>query len=520
MVAQYLAGIDIGTTGTRTIIYDLRGRSLARAYREYGCVYPRPSWVEQDLEYLIAQSFAASNEALQEAGIDAKAIAGIGLSTHSGSIVLLDASGKLVRPMISWLDTRNATEMEDIKRLIPVEKYYRASGRPVGPEWFLPKMLWLRKNEPDNWRKTVKVLQVQDMALHAYGDPGYHEDIAECSKFGLWDVFTLGWSAELLDLFDIDPALLPHPTPSGTMIGRVPRDVAEKTGFAEGTPVSVGARDTICVAVGAGMTEPGIVCVNLGTSGVVLGCLDEPRPDPSSRIEINNHAMPGRWQMEGNVPTAGACYRWFRDNIGLPEREEGVRRGIDPYELLNALAGQSPAGSKGLLFLPFFAGSYAPYWDTSLRACYLGLDFAHDRACMARAIMEGVSMHLRNVMGCMQSAGVRIERLRLLGGASRSSLWNQIQADVYGRTCELVRNAEDATTLGAAIMGGVGAGVFRDIPEGVRAMVEVVSEVTPRTENAAMYSDLLEVFTSAVDSLLNGGVFERLVEFRAQGIPE
>jgi len=459
---------------------------------------------------------AACREAVGKARIHPQDIVGIGLATQSGSVILLDAEGRLVRPMISWLDRRSLAEIEEIQTCIPSGEYYEITGRlPSGSEWILPDLLWLRKHEPDNWRRTAKVLQLQDVALHAYGDEGYHEDIPECGKFGLWDVRKVAWSDTLLSLFEIDPAILPEPALCGTMVARIPKRVAQQTGFAEGTPVSVGGRDTILFGVGAGLVEPGIACVNLGTSGVLAAFMAEPYMDASSGMVVNNHAMPGRWQMEGIVPTAGACYRWFRDNLGTIEEAEADERGLEPYALLNALAAEAPVGCNSILFLPYLAGSYAPYWDARLRACYLGLGLFHDRACMARAVMEGVAMHMRKVIDCMEAVGVRIEKLRILGGATSSPLWNQIQADVYGRPCEKLRETRDATALGAAILGGVGARVFRDIPEGVRSMVRVAEQIDPIEGNVPVYDSLFEIFTSAVDLLREGGVFRALSEMQA-----
>lgn len=512
-MASYLAGIDIGTTGARCTIFDLNGAIIANEYSEYGSIYPKPGWVEQDLDEMIAVTFEASQAAIAKSGIRPEEIASIGFSTQRSVTVPVYEDGRKVRPMISWQDARTNAEVEDMLKLIDAESYYAISGMPMGTTWNVTKMLWMRKNEPDLYEKTYKFVQVQDAVLKAFGAEDFYTDTSDMSMYGLWDVANLQWSNKLLDLFDFTPDMMGKPVNPGTKVAEVSSEIAAKTGFAVGTPICVGAGDQNCGAVGMGAVKGGMVTVNLGTGGLIALSADRYIPGFGGMM-ISNHAVPGMWQMEGLSNASGSAYRWFRDVFGVFEKEKEKSDGRDAYDHLNDLAAQAIPGSKGLLFMPYLGTAATPRWNANARASYIGMSFAHGRPEMARATMEGVALEMRDIMEGWLQAGVEITTLRLGGGVTKSAVWNQIQADVYGRPVQTLKVGE-STVLGAAILGGVGAGVFDTIEEATDKMVAVTNTIEPNMANHRIYEEMYDAYSKAYEGLANSGAYDQLAKIQA-----
>ena len=509
MAGRYLAGIDIGTTGTKMAVYDLKGNPVASAYREYPCIYPKPAWVDQDADLVVKSMMEACKEAITSSGIDPKEIAALALSAQRCCSHFIDDQGKCVRPMISWMDNRPVTEVEEMGKVISEEDFYDNTGVPLNTTWMLPKMLWLRKNEPENWARTVRVVQMHDYALRAFGADEYYLDVSDAVFYGFWDPFRLKWNEALLSMFDIDPALLPVPKPSGEQIGVISKEAAELSGFAPGTPLCTGAGDQNSAAVGAGVVREGYLSVTLGTSGNATTFLDKPFRDPGRKAMVTNHPIYGTWELEGYIASAAGVWRWFRDEIAQSEKALAEKQGIDPFDLLNDLVAQEPAGSKGLVFLPYLASVTAPRWNPHARGTLTGLSFNHDRSCVARAIMEGITMQNFDLIYSIMEAGIKIRKARIMGGPTKSKLWNQMQADIYNLPVETLKVTE-AGVLGAAIMAGAGTGIFDSIREGCESMVQVDTEYLPNKKNAALYQDLYGVYCRLYNSLDNEKVFNEL----------
>ena len=513
-MAKYLAGVDVGTTGARCIIFDLSGNTVGSHYCEYGASYPRPGWVEQDGEQLVAQTMQACQAAVAGSGVDPQEIAAIGFSTQRSVTIPVDRAGKPVRPMLSWQDARTGAEVNDMLAQVDAQEYYDLSGMPMGTTWVITKVLWMRKNEPELYDKTYKFVQNQDLVLKAFGADDFYTDVSDMGFYGVWDVGRVAWSDRLCRLFDVAPELFGRPIPAGTQVATVSSQLAAKTGFAVGTPVCAGAGDQNCAVVGMGSIRPGMATVTLGTAGLAIVSLGKPIPGAGG-LMITNHAHPGMWEAEGLTNAAASSYRWFRDTIGTLEKEQEARTGRSAYDYLNDLAEKAPAGSKGLLYLPYLATAATPRWNASARSAFVGMSFAHGRGEMARAVMEGVALEIRDIMQVWLVAGVPVELLRLGGGATRSALWNQIQADVYGRPVQTLR-AGESTGLGAALLGGVGAGVFASIEEGVEAMVKVTGQVEPDPANHKVYDDMYQAYVMAYEGLNNCGAFARLAEIQSR----
>jgi xylulokinase len=513
MPHKYLAGIDIGTTGTKAIIFDLAGRTIASAYREYTCVYPKPNWVEQHAPTLVSSAMEASREALSKGGIAPADIASIAFSTQRSCTFFLDGAGELVRPMISWQDQRGVVELEQVREKIAEADYYDITGMPLNTTWVMTKILWLRNQEPENWEKVRKIIQLQDYVLKAFGAEEYVNDIPAAGLWGFWDPYNVCWSSKLLSLFSIDPGRLPKVMPSGTQVGIVSAAVAEKTGFAAGTPLCVGAGDQNSAITGAGIVTPGYCSVSLGTGGIVATYLDEPFRDPSKRNMFTNHTVQGKWQLEGYQAGAAGVYRWFRDEVAKLEKAYAHETKGDAYLLLNDLVARTPPGAKGLIFLPYLASATTPRWNPNARGTLLGLTFAHDQGCLARAFMEGITLEIKDIFSSMNVAGLNIDHVRILGGPTKSPLWNQLQADIYNRPVDTLKT-KDAAALGAAICAGAGVGLFKDIREGVSAMVAVDKTYEPNPQNVALYDELYAIYCQAYECLAGNGVFDALARIQ------
>lgn len=458
---RLLAGIDVGTSGVRCMLFDLQGSLVGGAYREYETTYLQPGWVEQDCDNMIAQTMLVCREAMAQGDVSPEDIAAIGFSSQGNVTLAVDRCGRLLRPLISWQDARTQPDMPDILRIISAEEYYSITGLPLIPILIITKIHWMRHHEPEIYARTDKFIQHQDVILKAFGAEDYYTDLPSMSFYGVWDVRETRWNTPLLERFDLTPERFAQPTPPGTQVGTIPSAVAEQTGFAVGTPICVGAFDQTCGIIGMGSTAPGMATVTLGTAGLAILVVDTPITGLGGML-TNHHAVPHLWQLEGVSLAAASAYRWFRDTIGTLERGRAKQQGGNAFDSLNDLAAQAAPGSGGLLFLPYLNSAGTPRWNPHARAAFIGMSMAHGRAELTRAVMEGVTLEMHDTMAGWYRNGMDVNTLRLGGGATHSPLWNHIQADVYGRPVQILR-VEESTVLGAAILGGVGAGVFRSI---------------------------------------------------------
>lgn len=510
----YLAGIDLGTTGAKGMIFDYDGRPLSGAYREYPCSYPRPGWVEQNPILLVDATMEAMGQAVKDSGVRPQDIVSVSLSAQRCCGIFLDAREAILRPMISWQDNRTQLEVQEIAALIDEAAYYEKTGFPNSTTWLLSKILWVRKNEPEVWEKTRRVVQMHDYFLRALGVEAYYVDHNDAGFFGIFNTTSGTWDEELLDLFEIPKEILPIPEKSGTLVGKVSSEAADKCGLAPGTPISVGAGDQSAGAVGAGIVRKGRVSVSLGTAGAVTAYLDDPFRDPAAKTMVTSHPIHGSWLLEGYQAAAASVYRWYRDEFGSAELLEANRSGADFYELMNTKVAKIPPGANGLLVMPYFAGAATPRYNPSARGMVLGLTFAHDRIAVARAFMEGISMDMRDMLNSMLNSGVDVSEARILGGPTKSAVWNQIQADIYGIPVSSLKVA-DATVLGAAILGGVGAGVFASIKEGAEKLVRLDRRYEPDAQHIQIYDTLYGIYRRTYESLENSGVFSDLASIQA-----
>jgi xylulokinase len=391
---------------------------------------------------------------------------------------MLDADDNVVRPALIWCDVRTEQQGRELTENIGAEALIRLTCNPALPNFTLTKFLWVREHEPENWSRVRSVMLPKDyVRFRLTGERA--TDMADASGTLMLDVAHRRWSDQVLQAAGIEESLLPRLFESPEVCGRVSAAGAAATGLQQGTPVVAGAGDQAAGAVGMGIVAPGAVSATIGTSGVVFAATDRPSLDPKGRLHTFCHAVPGRWHVMGVTQSAGLSLRWFRDRFGACGSNSNSEDRRDPYECLTAEAAAVPPGSDGLLWAPYLMGERTPHLDPNARAALIGLTASHTRGHVVRAILEGVAFSLRDSFTLFAEMGVPVRNIRLGGGGARSPLWRQIQADVYGHEVEILE-AEEGAAYGAAILAGVGAGLWSSVDKACDETVKVAQRVAPQ----------------------------------------
>ena len=494
-----LLGIDIGTSGTKTLLVDDNGAVLASAGYEYPLSTPRPGWAEQDPADWWDATRATVRSVLNQSGISADSIRGVGLSGQMHGSVFLDAQNRVLRPALLWCDQRTASQCDWITQTVGAERVVELLSNPVLTGFTAPKVIWLRDNEPDTYSRVRKVLLPKDY-IRFMLTGAFATEVSDASGTAMFHVRERRWATELLDAVEISQEWMPECFESEVPSARISAAAAEATGLREGTPVVGGGGDQAAGAVGNGIVESGIVSSTVGTSGVVFAYSDEPSVDPQLRLHTFCHSVRGKWHQMGVMLSAGVSLRWYRDVMAGAEVEVARSMRIDPYQLITEQARHAPAGSEGLLFLPYLTGERTPYPDPNARGVFFGLTLRHDRRHLARAVLEGVAYGLRDSFEILAEMGVPIREVRASGGGARSTLWRQIQADVTGRE-HVTINVNEGPAFGVALLAGVGTGVWGSVAEACRATIQVSDRCPPVEENAAVYNRYYPVYQGLYGSL-------------------
>jgi xylulokinase len=492
---SYMMGIDVGTTGTRAVIVRPDGHVLGAATGDHQPMrMPKPGWAEQDPEDWWQATIFAVRAALAEAGLKGTDIAAIGLSGQMHGVVLLDKARAVLRPSLIWCDQRSQAQCDWITARVGYDRLIRLVSNPALTGFSAPKLLWVRDNEPQLFARAAHFLLPKDFArLRLTGE--FATEVSDASGTLLFDVTNRRWSQEMLGALELDSKLLPRVYESPEVTGEISRETALVTGLKAGTPVVGGGGDQASSAVGNGIVLPGLTSATLGTSGVIFTYTDTPTLDPRGRIHTFCHAVPGKWHVMGVTQGAGLSLRWFRDQFGASETWLAGRMGVDPYDLIIAQAAKIPPGSEGLLWLPYLMGERTPHLDAHARAQWFGLTAAHTRGHMIRSILEGVAFSLRDSFEIFKELGIPVEQIRASGGGSRSFLWRQIQADIYGKELVTLRTAE-GSAFGAALLAGVGAKIYSSVQESAREAIQIRERMAPNVANVQTYDRLYQVYRS------------------------
>jgi xylulokinase len=481
-------GIDVGTGGTRALLVDEHGRphhSFTAPHEDMHM--ERPLWAEQRPENWWDAAQLAIRGVLNQASASGADIKGIGLSGQMHGLVMLDHADNVVRPALIWCDQRSQLQVDNINGTIGKEKVLECIANPVLTGFTLPKLLWVRDNEPLNFERVRKILLPKDYVRFCLTGE-YASDVSDASGTALFDVVRRRWSMEMVSALGLDPNILPRVFESPEVTGVVSLGAAECTGLKAGTPVVAGGGDQASSAVGNGIVEPGIVSCTLGTSGVVFAHMEEPRYDPAGRIHTFCHAVPGKWHVMGVTQGAGLSLQWFRNQLA-PGAE---------YDALTLEASTAPQGSQGLFWLPYLMGERTPHLDATARGGWIGMTARHSRADLIRALLEGVSYSQKDCLDIIEGIGVPLSSVRVSGGGARSAFWRQMLADVFDKRV-VTLETQEGSAYGAALLALVGTAAFSSLPELCRAAIHETDSVQPL--HAAAYREGHRTYQSLYPSL-------------------
>jgi len=496
---KYLIGIDVGTTGAKTILIDERGNLVASSLVEYPLHTPRPKWAEQDPADWWRGTVDSIRNVLAQAEVKADDVSGLGLSGQMHGLVLIDKDYNVLRPAILWCDVRTTEQCHYITEKVGKDLLVESICNPALEGFTAPKVIWVRDNEPQIYEKAFKMLLPKDYVRFLLTGE-IASEVSDAAGTILFDVRNREWSRQVLDRLEISPDLMPPCYESIDVCGTITAKVAEMTGLKHGTPVVGGGADNACTAVGNGIVVTGRTSASIGTSGTMLTPTDTPEVDPGLRAHTFCHCVPHKWYVMGVMLSAGGAFRWLRDSLGHEEVQQAQERGIDPYEILTEEAAQVEPGCEGLIFLPYLIGERTPHGDANAKGVFFGLTLRHKKEHIVRSVMEGVTFGMRDSLGIIKGMGLDVGQIRATGGGARSALWRQMQADIYGAEVVTI-NVAEGPAFGAAILAGVGAKVYNSIGEATDAIVKITSRTQPIEDNIKVYEEYYQIYRSLYPAL-------------------
>ncbi|MCL4297374.1 MAG: xylulokinase [Anaerolineae bacterium] len=496
---HFILAHDLGTTGNKATLYNTEGRLVSSAFAGYGVEYAHSGWAEQNPEDWWQAVCISTQKLLQQARVGPADIACLVFSGQMMGCVPLDKSARPLRNAIIWADQRAVAQERWLSERVTPAEMYRITGHRLSASYTVCKILWLRDHQPDIYRATYKFVQAKD-ALVARLTGEFVTDHSDASSTNLYHLEGGDWSGRILEATQLGPDQLPALRRSIDVVGQVRTEVADEVGLAPGTPVVMGAGDGLCAAAGAGVVAEGDAFNYVGSSSWIALATQKPIYDPEYKTFSFAHLVPGMFSPCGTMQAAGASYQWTRDQLCSAETQAAAALGLSPYELMNLSAEQSPAGARGLLFLPYLLGERSPRWNPRARGGFVGLTVRHRRADMVRATLEGITLNLRVILDAFTGQGAHIEAMRVIGGGARGRFWNKIMADVYGLPVHRLAILEEATSMGAALAGGVGVGLYPDFSM-AKTMNEVVEVIEPDPTTRLTYEKLYPIFEATYHAL-------------------
>ena len=485
---------DLGTTGNKATLFDpTDGRTLASTFFPYETSYPHPNWAEQDPANWQTAICSCTRHLLDKAAISPGDIAVVCFSGHMQAALLVDRQGEPLHPAIIWADQRATRQANHIEYVAGAEVIYRLTGSRVSPAYTTAKLLWLKENVPELYRRGYRTLQPKDYAAFLLTGV-MATDYSDASGTQAMNLARRVWAVELLHAIGLDPNLFPELHPSTDVIGAVSREAADATGLKAGTSVVIGGGDGACATVGAGVVAEGDAYTYVGSSAWIGMSTTQPVFDPAQRTITFAHLDPNLYFPVGNMQAAGGAYGWL-EGLWRHPTDHGPL-----FAEMDRLAEDVPVGARGLLFLPHLMGERSPYWNPLARGAFVGLAMPHGRAEMTRAVLEGVAFNLRLILDALNGQGVHLDAMRLIGGGARSPLWRQILADIYQLPIQLPELPIEATSLGAAIAGGIGVGIFPDFSV-VQRLVPTRETEVPDSNRVRRYQDIYSLFQKTYQAL-------------------
>ena len=496
---KYLIGIDLGTSGTKTVLFDEDCRSVASATVEYPLYQPNNGWAEQDPADWWNACVETLKQVLAESGVNAGDIAGIGLSGQMHGLVLLDEQGEVLRNSIIWCDGRTSAECDEITETIGAGRLIEITANPALTGFTAGKILWVRKNEPLVYARARHILLPKDYLRYKLCGV-FATEVSDASGMNLLDVPGRCWSEDVLRELDIDPGLMPSMHESYEVTGYITHEAAKLTGLKAGTPVVGGAGDNAAAAIGTGIVETGKAFVTVGTSGVIFAHSDAVTIDPGGRVHTFCSAVPGAWTVMSCSLSAGGSLQWYRNNFCDTEMKAAEEAGKDVYEILDQQAELVPIGANRLLFLPYLMGERSPILDPDARGVFFGLSGMHKRSDVLRAILEGVVYSLRDSLNVLREMNVPFSQMTATGGGGRSPLWRQMMADVFD--CPIATtDSKEGPALGVAILAGVGVGLYNSIPAACASIINTKSLQLPDKSRHEQYEPYFWLYREVYSQL-------------------
>jgi xylulokinase len=505
---RYVLAHDVGTTGNKATLYDEDGALVRGAFIPYGTSYQRAGWAEQNPEDWWRSLCLSTAKLLQECKVSSADLACIVFSGQMMGAVPVDHQGRPVRDALIWADTRAVNQAATVAERIDPRRVYALTGHRLSASYSAAKILWLKEMEPESYERTHKFLHAKDF-LVARLTGVFATDHSDASGTNLYNLEGGAWDEELVDAFGIGFEKLPEIHRSTAVIGAVHAAASAETGLRPGTPVVLGGGDGSCAATGAGVIREGVAYNYIGSSSWIGVATEKPILDPEMRTFTWAHLLPGMFTPTGTMQAAGSSYQWARDELASGERLVAERLQRSPYWLLDQEVAQSPPGANGLLFLPYLLGERSPRWNPDARGAFVGLTIRHRQADMLRAVLEGITFNLRVILEAFRAQGTAIEALRVIGGGARGALWNQIMADIYGLPVLRLMLLEEATSMGAAVTGGVGVGLWKDFSQ-VERMIQIEQETRPDPRRRPLYDQMYKIFNELYGTLDGAAIFSKL----------
>lgn len=496
---NYLMGIDLGTSGTKTVLFDENGKDIASSTKEYPLYQPKNGWSEQKPADWWDACVSTIREVLEKSGVSAEKIAGIGIAGQMHGLVMLDENGEVLRPSILWNDGRTVEECHEVTQLVGAQRLIDITANPALTGFTAGKILWVRKNEPELYSKCRHILLPKDYLRYQLTGV-FATEVSDASGMNLLDIAQRNWSQEVLEALDIDESYLPKVYESYEVTGAITKQVAEITGLREGTRVVGGAGDNAAAAIGTGVVQEGKAFITLGTSGVIFAHAENVQIDPKGRVHTFCSAVPGKWAVMSCTLAAGGSLQWLRNHFFTEEMIAAKGMAVDPYYIMDQQADRIPIGANRLLYLPYLMGERSPILDSNARALFFGLSAIHTKYDMLRAVMEGVIYSQKECLEILDEMGVVPNTMVATGGGGKSNLWCQIMADVLDCTVSSVANKE-GPALGVAILAGVGTGVYSSVEQACEKIIAVKKETHSIRENTLKYTPYYELYKQVYPSL-------------------
>lgn len=500
---RYLLGIDIGTSACKVAVFSAEGQVVASASAEYPVYYPQPGWAEQNPEDWWNGVCLAISQVLKQRNISAEEIAGIGIDGQSWSAVAIDTSGKVLINTPIWMDTRTQEICSRLNEEIGADRIFELCGNMLQPSYTTAKILWYQQMLPEIYGNIHKILSSNGFIGYRLTD-AVTLDISQAYGFHCFDMRQGKWDPEMCEALGIPRHFLPDIVPCHQVIGTVTKEAAALTGLAPGTPVVAGGLDAACGTLGAGVIHPGETQEQGGQAGGMSICLNEYRADP--RLILGYHVIPGHWLLQGGTTGGGGAMRWLEKEFADYERHISAQTGKSSLQQLNEIAEPITPGCDGLTFLPYMAGERSPIWDADAKGVFYGLDFNKTKGHFVRAVMEGVAFSLEHNLQAAASVGAAVNQLNAVGGAANSALWTQIKSDVTGKPIA-VPLSDHATTLGAALLAGVGIGMYDNFEQAVAQTVQITRRYQPNPDNHVRYQHCFQTYLELYERLRGLGRF-------------